>query len=94
MSKLYGDLYKYCDLIIDSAIAIENNPMNKPKEEIKSGKFAGVRAYVNDSEEFTMSEIFNLLGVTERNLMELANDIATFSNKIDDAKEKKKEVLV
>ena len=90
MSKLYGDLYKYCDLIIDSAIAIENNPMNKPKEEIKSGKFAGVRAYINDSEEFTMSEIFNLLGVTERNLMELANDIATFSNKIDDARRKEK----
>ena len=89
LSKLYNDLYKYCDGIIDSAIAIEDNPMDKEDSEIKLGKFGGLREGESGA-DYTMSEIFNALGVTERNLMELANDIATFGNKIDDAKAKEK----
>ena len=37
--KLYGDLYVYCDGIIESALAIEEIPPNYTKEQIKNRKF-------------------------------------------------------
>ena len=37
--KLYGDLYVYCDGIIESALAIEEIPANYTKEQIKKRKF-------------------------------------------------------
>tara|TARA_B100001540_G_C15771915_1_gene626743 strand:- start:745 stop:1602 length:858 start_codon:yes stop_codon:yes gene_type:complete len=37
--KLYGDLYVYCDGIIESALAVEEIPPNYTKEQIKKRKF-------------------------------------------------------
>ena len=39
IKKLYGDLYKYCDGIIESALAIEEMPAGTTKEQVKERKF-------------------------------------------------------
>ena len=39
IKKLYGDLYKYCDGIIESALAIEEIPAGTTKEQVKERKF-------------------------------------------------------
>merc|ERR1712196_145695 len=39
ITKLYGDLYKYCNGIIENALAIEEIPMGITKESIKERKF-------------------------------------------------------
>ena len=39
VKKLYGDLYKYCDSIIENALAIEDIPANSSKEQVKERKF-------------------------------------------------------
>jgi len=39
VKKLYGDLYKYCDGIIENALAIEDIPANSTKEKVKGIKF-------------------------------------------------------
>ena len=36
IKKLYGDLYKYCDGIIEGALAIEEIPSNSSREDVKS----------------------------------------------------------
>ena len=38
IKKLYGDLYKYCDGIIENALAIEELPEGYTKEQIKDRK--------------------------------------------------------
>lgn len=45
IKKLYGDLYKYCDSIIENALAIEDIPANSTKEEVKSRKFRNMTPY-------------------------------------------------
>tara|TARA_Y100000817_G_scaffold42380_1_gene29144 strand:+ start:157 stop:999 length:843 start_codon:yes stop_codon:yes gene_type:complete len=43
--KLYGDLYKYCDGIIESALNIEEIPQNLTKEQVKKRKFRNMVPY-------------------------------------------------
>ncbi len=45
IKKLYGDLYKYCDGIIDNALAIEEIPQGMSKEEVKNRKFRNMPPY-------------------------------------------------
>jgi hypothetical protein len=43
--KLYGDLYKYCDGIIESALNIEEIPPNTTRELVKERKFRHMTPY-------------------------------------------------
>lgn len=45
IKKLYGDLYKYCDGIIESALAIEEIPATSTREAVKSRKFRNMPPY-------------------------------------------------
>lgn len=45
IKKLYGDLYKYCDSIIEDALAIEDIPKNFTREQVKTRKFRSMRPY-------------------------------------------------
>ena len=45
IKKLYGDLYKYCDGIIESALAIEEIPPNYTRQDVKDRKFRNMIAY-------------------------------------------------
>ena len=45
IKKLYGDLYKYCDNIIESSLAIEEIPENSSHDEIKIRKFRNMVKY-------------------------------------------------
>ena len=45
VKKLYGDLYKYCDSIIDSALAIEELPQGFTAEQMKVRKFRNMLPY-------------------------------------------------
>ena len=45
IKKLYGDLYKYCDGIIENALAIEDIPANSTKEKVKERKFRNMNPY-------------------------------------------------
>ena len=45
IKKLYGDLYKYCDNIIESALAIEEIPSASTREAVKSRKFRNMTPY-------------------------------------------------
>lgn len=45
IKKLYGDLYKYCDNIIESALAIEEIAPTSSKEAVKSRKFRNMTPY-------------------------------------------------
>jgi hypothetical protein len=45
IKKLYGDLYKYCDGIIDNALAIEELPRGATLEEVKVRKFRNMVPY-------------------------------------------------
>jgi hypothetical protein len=45
IKKLYGDLYKYCDSIIENALAIEEIPNGFTRESIKTRKFRGMKPY-------------------------------------------------
>jgi hypothetical protein len=91
LKKIYKDLYKYTEGIIDKCIEIENNPMELSDEDIKTNKFSGARPYDEDeSVTYVMSDVFALLSVTERNLFELSSDIATFSERISAAENNEK----
>tara|TARA_Y100000589_G_C26665823_1_gene431843 strand:- start:15 stop:545 length:531 start_codon:yes stop_codon:yes gene_type:complete len=85
--KIYEDMWNYTKNIVKSAIDIEANPLQKSEEEIINQKFAGARTYVK-TETYTMSEIYTLLSIMERNLYELSSDIASFKGLINDATEK------
>lgn len=43
--KLYGDLYQYCDNIIESALAIEEYPVGSTREDVKKRKFRSLIEY-------------------------------------------------
>ena len=45
INKLYGDLYKYCDGIIESALAIEEIPDGTTREQVKKRKFRNMYPY-------------------------------------------------
>ena len=91
LKKIYKDLYKYTEGIIDKCIEIENNPMDLDDEDVKANKFSGARPYDEDeSVTYVMSDVFALLSVTERNLFELSSDIATFSERISAAENNEK----
>lgn len=45
IKKLYGDLYKYCDGIIESALAIEEIPANTTRDQVKERKFRNMYPY-------------------------------------------------
>ena len=45
IKKLYGDLYKYCDGIIENALAIEDIPEGTTKEKVKQRKFRNMNPY-------------------------------------------------
>ena len=113
IKKLYGDLYKYCDGIIESALAIEEIPSNSTRTQVKERKFRNMTPYppkkipnpaavdelgapvpgvpeeIEDPlAKYDMNEIFTLINCTTSNLRELADDIGTFSARINVAKEK------
>ena len=115
IKKLYGDLYKYCDGIIENALAIEEIPEGFTKEQIKTRKFRNTQPYppqmvdnpkyldangepvtgepvlIEDPQaKYDMNEIFALINCTTSNLRELAEDIGTFTDKINSAEEKQK----
>ena len=115
IKKLYGDLYKYCDAIIENALAIEELPEGFSREQIKNRKFRNMQPYppklINnpnflDSEQnpvpgevefiedptskYDMNEIFALINCTTSNLRELAEDIGTFTDRINNAEDKQK----
>ena len=113
IKKLYGDLYQYCDSIIEDALAIEDIPNGYTREQIKDRKFRNMIPYpppmvanpkatdfdgnpiegepaeIEDpSAKYDMNEIFALIICTTSNLRELADDIGTFTQRINAAKEK------
>lgn len=45
IKKLYGDLYKYCDGIIENALAIEEIPVGMDRVAIKERKFRNMTPY-------------------------------------------------
>lgn len=45
IEKLYGDVYKYLESIIDSALAIEDVPKDSTRDSIKKRKFRGVNPF-------------------------------------------------
>lgn len=45
IEKLYGDVYKYLESIIDSALAIEDIPKDSTRDSIKKRKFRGVNPF-------------------------------------------------
>ena len=45
IKKLYGDLYKYCDGIIENALAIEEIPNGMTRESVKERKFRNMTPY-------------------------------------------------
>jgi len=113
IKKLYGDLYKYCDAIIDNALAIEELPVGQTMDQVKIRKFRGMIPYPaplienpdarNELGElienipekipdpfakYDMNGIFALINCTTANLRELSEDINTFTDRINSAKEK------
>ena len=113
IKKLYGDLYKYCDSIIEDALAIEDIPTGFTRQQIKDRKFRSMVQFpppmipnprAIDAEgnpvpdepteiedptaKYDMNEIFALINTTTSNLRELADDIGTFTTRINSAKEK------
>ena len=115
IKKLYGDLYKYCDAIIENALAIEEIPDGFTKEQIKMRKFRNMQPYPpnnipnpnyldangapkegetelipDPTAKYDMNEIFALINCTTSNLRELAEDIGTFTDRINNAEDKQK----
>ena len=43
--KLYGDLYKYCSGIVDSALAIEDVPVSTTREQVRQRKLRNMPPY-------------------------------------------------
>ena len=87
LRKIFTDLYSFTDGIVTAAIEIEPNPTQRSVDDLKEGKMGGV-TNVGSTDTVTISEIYGLLNVTERNLFELGSDIASFNTKISDAKAK------
>lgn len=87
LKKIYDDLFAFTDGIVNATVEIEPNPMGKATEELKSSKMGGLRPTSVDA-DVSVSEIYGLLNVTERNLFELGSDIASFNTKLADARRK------
>ena len=85
--KIFEDLFNFTKGIVDAAVEIEPNPLGRSGEELRAGKLTGVRPFEPEG-DYSIADVYGLLNVTERNLFELATDIATFSTKIQDATEK------
>ena len=77
---------KYTNGIINKAIEIEDTSLEDTDDELKHIKFAGARMFSED--EDSNEDVFSLLSINERNLFELAYDIATFKYLITDAENK------
>lgn len=113
IKKLYGDLYKYCDSIVESALNIEELPQGFTKEQIRRRKFRNMPPYPapmidnpkyldpegnpvegepaqipDPSARYDMNQIFALINTISSNLRELADDIGTFDNRINTAKDR------
>ena len=113
IKKLYGDLYQYCDDIIESALAIEDIAANTTKEAVRVRKFRNMVPYpaplidnpryldndgnpvegekeqiTDESVKYDMNEIFALINCTTSNLRELSEDIGSFDDRINVAKER------
>jgi len=113
IKKLYGDLYQYCDDIIESALAIEDIAANTTKDAVKVRKFRNMVPYpaplinnpryldsdgnpiegekeqiTDESVKYDMNEIFALINCTTSNLRELSEDIGSFDDRINVAKER------
>tara|TARA_B100000508_G_C11421410_1_gene258537 strand:+ start:45 stop:899 length:855 start_codon:yes stop_codon:yes gene_type:complete len=113
IKKLYGDLYKYCEAIIENALAIEDIPDGSTRESVKARKFRNMVPYppqmvanpaaldengapvegepveIEDPFiKYDMNEIFALINTTTSNLRELADDIGTFTQRIENAQQK------
>ena len=113
IKKLYGDLYKYCDGIIENALSIEEIPQGYTREQIKQRKFRNMSPFPakmisnpnyldmegnpvegedelipDPNSKYDMNEVFALINCTTSNLRELAEDIGSFENKINRAKER------
>ena len=113
IKKLYGDLYKYCEAIIENALAIEDIPDGSTRESVKARKFRNMVPYppqmvanpaaldengapvegepaeIEDPfVKYDMNEIFALINTTTSNLRELADDIGTFTQRIENAQQK------
>ena len=113
IKKLYGDLFKYCDSIIDSALSIEELPQGFSREQIRLRKFRNMPPYpaplvdnpkyldaegevvegepekiADPTARYDMNQIFALINCISSNLRELADDIGTFDNRINTAKDR------
>ena len=113
IKKLYGDLYKYCDSIVESALNIEELPKGFTKEQVRLRKFRNMPPYPapmidnpkhldvdgnpvegepaqvpDPSARYDMNQIFALINTISSNLRELADDIGTFDNRINTAKDR------
>jgi hypothetical protein len=113
IKKLYGDLFQYCDAIIENALSIEEIPRDSSREQVKQRKFRNMTPYpppmiknpkafdTNDNPiegeqpeiqdpyaVYDMNGIFALINCTTSNLRELADDIASFSERISNAKDR------
>jgi hypothetical protein len=89
INKLYQDLYNYTINIINSALDIENNKNETDLDTMISNKLGECKKYDKDM-EYSMTDIYTLLSNTEKNLLELSTDIASFSELIVDAQNKEK----
>lgn len=87
LKKIYDDLFAFTDGIVKATVEIEPNPMGKAPEELQASKLGGLRPTTADA-DVSVSEIYGLLNVTERNLFELGSDIASFGTKLADARRK------
>lgn len=85
--KIFEDLHNFTRGIVTATIEIEPNPLNRPEDELRAGKMGGVAAFEADA-DYSITDVYTLLNVTERNLFELGADIASFSVKIRDAQAK------
>lgn len=113
IKKLYGDLYKYCDSIVESALNIEELPKGFTKEQVRLRKFRNMPPYPapmidnpkhldadgnpvegepaqvpDPTARYDMNQIFALINTISSNLRELADDIGTFDNRINTAKDR------
>jgi hypothetical protein len=106
IKKLYGDLYKYLESIIDTALTIEILPDDTSVKQLKQSKLKNLKPYPppkndtsntsdilyninsNIEEKYDMNEIFELINVITYNLRELADDITSFSDRINNAIDK------
>lgn len=85
MRKLYDDLWKYTRVIVLAAMEIE--PRTDEPDDVLDAKMQSMES-TDESGEYSMSNIFDMLAVAEKNLFELSVDISLFDGLIESAKEK------